>query len=48
MTNFVWYLEKKKIYDIETLSIDRVLSKEPFYGKIMHKLCTENQLETSP
>ena len=48
MTHFVWYLEKEKIYDIETLSIDGVLSKEPFYGKIMHKLCTKNQFETPP
>ena len=26
------------MYDIETLSIDRVLSKENFYGKIMQKM----------
>ena len=30
---FVWYLEKEKRYNIETLSIDRVLRKEHFYGK---------------
>ena len=33
MTHFVWYLKKEKRYDIETLSIDRVLNKEHFYGK---------------
>ena len=37
ITHFVWYLEKEKRYDIETLSIDRVLNKENFYGKIMQK-----------
>ena len=37
VTYFVWYLEKKKRYDLENLSIDRVLNKEHFYGKIMHK-----------
>ena len=31
--HFVWYLEKEKRYDIETLSIDRVLNKKHFYGK---------------
>ena len=36
--HFVWYLEKEKVYDTETLSIDRVLSKEHFYGKIMQKM----------
>ena len=41
ITHFVWYLEKKKRYDIETLSIDRVLNKERFYGKIMQKICTK-------
>ena len=35
--HFVWYLEKEKSYDIETLSIDRVLYKRPFYGNIMQK-----------
>ena len=29
----VLYLEKEKRYDIENLSIDRVLNKEHFYGK---------------
>ena len=28
--------------DIETLSIDRVLNKEHFYGKIMQKMCTKS------
>ena len=31
ITHFVWYLKKEKRYDIETLSIDRVLNKEHFY-----------------
>ena len=30
ITHFVWYLEKVKRCDIETLSIDRVLNKEHF------------------
>ena len=37
ITHFVWYLEKKKRYDIKTLFINRVLNKEHFYGKIMQK-----------
>ena len=41
-THFIWYLGKKKRCDIETLSIDRVLNKEHFYGKyaehMHHKL----------
>ena len=44
--HFVWYLEKKKRYDIETLSIDRLLNKEDFYGKIMQKICTKSQSQT--
>ena len=31
ITHFVWYLGKEKRCDIETLSIDRVLSKEHFW-----------------
>ena len=42
ITNFVWYLEKEKRYDIETLSIDRVLNKEHFYGKIIQKMCVKS------
>ena len=41
ITHFVSYLEKEKRYDIETLSIDRVLNKEHFYGKVMQKMCTK-------
>ena len=41
ITHFGWYLEKEKRYDIETLSVDRVLNKEHFYGKIMQKMCTK-------
>ena len=37
-THFVWYLEKEIRCEIETLSIDRVLNKEHFYGKIMQKM----------
>ena len=43
LTHFVWYLEKEISYDIETLSIDRVLNKEHFFWKnhaenVHHKL----------
>ena len=37
--HFVWYLEKGKKYDIETMSIDGVSDKEHFYKKIMQKMC---------
>ena len=37
LTHFVWYLEKEKRNDIETLSIKRVLNKEYFYGKVIQK-----------
>ena len=42
MTHFVWYLEKEKRYDIETLAIDTVLNKEHFYEKIVQKMCTKS------
>ena len=42
VTHFVWYLGKEKRYDIETLSTDRVLNKEHFYGKIIHKMGTKS------
>ena len=42
LTHFVWYLEKKKRYDIEILSTDRLLNKEHFYRKIMQKMCTKS------
>ena len=38
ITHFVWYLDKEKRYDIETLPIDGVLNKEYFYGKIVQKM----------
>ena len=41
-THFVWYLEKAKSYEIETLSIDRVLNREHFYGKVVQKMCTKS------
>ena len=40
VTQFVSYLEKEISCDIETLSIDGVLNKEHFHGKIMQKLWT--------
>ena len=42
ITHFVWYLKKEIRCDIETLSIDRVLNTEHFYGKIMQKMCTKS------
>ena len=42
ITHFVWYLEKEKRYDIETLSIDGVSDKEHFYRKIMQKMCSKS------
>ena len=41
-THFVWYLEKEKRYDIETLSIDGVSDNEHFYRKIMQKICSKS------
>ena len=38
-THFVIrYLENERRYNTETLSIDRVLNKEQFNGKIMQKM----------
>ena len=37
MAHFVRNLEKKKRYDIETMSIDGVSNKENFYGKSCRK-----------
>ena len=42
VTHFVYYFEKEISRDIETLSIDRVLNKEHFHGKIMQKMCTKS------
>ena len=36
--HFVWYLENKKSYDIEMLSIDRPFLKENHAGNMCHKL----------
>ena len=41
-THFVWYPKKEKRYDIEALSIDRVLNKERFYGKVRQKMCSKS------
>ena len=42
ITHFVWYLEKEKRYDIETLSIDGVSVRKYFYKKIMQKVCSKS------
>ena len=42
ITHFVWYLGKEKSYDVETLSIDRVLNKENFFWKIRQEICTKS------
>ena len=44
ITNFVWYLEKEKRYDIETLAIDKILNKEHF----MEKSCRKWAPKASP
>ena len=40
--NLITHLEKEIRCDTETLSIDRELNKEHFYGKIMQKMCTKS------
>ena len=35
ITRFIWYLEKEKREDIETLSTDIVLDKEHLYEETM-------------
>ena len=42
ITHFVLYLKKEKRCEIETLTIDRVLNKEHFYGKVMQKMCIKS------
>ena len=42
ITYFAWYLEKEKRCDSETFSIERVLNKEHFYGKVTQKMCTKS------
>ena len=44
ITHFVWYIEKKKRYDIETLSIDRVLHNQNIY---MEKSCRNDAAKAS-
>ena len=46
ITYFVWYLEKKERYDIETLSNDRTLNKEHFKSKIIREMCTKSLSQT--
>ena len=41
ITHCVWYLEKQKKYHVETLTLDTVLNKQHFYGKIMQKICSK-------
>ena len=41
IAHFVWFLQKQKRYDIEILSINRVLNEEHFYKKIMQKMFTK-------
>ena len=41
ITHFASYLEKEIRCNIETLSIDRELNKELFYGNIMQKMYTK-------
>ena len=36
------FMPSERRYDIETLSTDRVLNKEHFYGRIMQKMCTKS------
>ena len=38
--------EGGKGYGIVTFSIDRLLNKEHFYGKIMEKMCTKSESQT--
>ena len=47
ITRFVWYLEKEKRYGIKTLSIDGVSDKKHFYRKIMQKMYSNSQSQTS-
>ena len=42
ITYFVWYLQKQKRCDIETLLIHWVLNKKHFYGKVMQKMCSKS------
>ena len=45
ITHSVWYLEKEKWYDTETLSIDGVSNKEYFF---MEKSCRKYAAKTGP
>ena len=45
--DFVWYHQKEKRYDIQTLSTDRVLNKDYFSGKIMQKMYTKALMKCS-
>ena len=41
-TYFIWYLDKEKRCDLETLFLDRLLNTERFYGKIKQNVCTKS------
>ena len=47
ITHFVWYLEKEKRYDIETLCIDGVSDNEHFYRKIIKKMYSKSRSQVS-
>ena len=46
ITHFAWYLGIEESYDIETFSIDKVLNKKHFNGKIMQKICVKDYSQT--
>ena len=47
INNFVWYLQKEKRCDSETLAIDGISHKEQCYRKIMQKMCSKSWTQTS-
>ena len=44
LTHFAWHLEKEIRCDIETLTIDRVINKEHFYGETIQKMYTKSPI----
>ena len=47
ITHFNWYLKKEKRYDIETLSIDRILRKDFFSWKNHAEIIHQNPVQES-
>ena len=47
LTHSLWYRDKEKRYDIETLSNDGVLNKEYVYETIMQKIYTKTSHRSS-